>query len=139
MLTVEANERLTRVGPGTPCGELMRRHWVPIASWSQGEIVDRSKEKLGRTDIPIIFLRRQLEQQIRVVEDGGEPMNVFRDDHEILFGSGEPPSRQPANAPMGGTYRANYHKGFVVDDADRYGPAVGLIQELHRRIAEVKA
>jgi hypothetical protein len=25
MLSAEANERLTRVGVGTPCGELMRR------------------------------------------------------------------------------------------------------------------
>jgi 5,5'-dehydrodivanillate O-demethylase len=35
MLTVEQNERLTRVGPGTPCGELMRRYWHPIAATSQ--------------------------------------------------------------------------------------------------------
>ncbi|RVU44502.1 Rieske 2Fe-2S domain-containing protein [Rubrivivax rivuli] len=25
------NERLTRIGPGTPCGELMRRYWQPVA------------------------------------------------------------------------------------------------------------
>jgi hypothetical protein len=31
-------------------------------------------------------------------------------------------------------YRTMYHKGFVMDDVDRYGPAVPLIQELHRRI-----
>src|SRR5688572_15757610 len=31
MLTAEENERLTRVGPGTPCGELMRRYWLPAA------------------------------------------------------------------------------------------------------------
>ena len=31
MLTVEENERLTKVGPGTPMGELMRRYWQPIA------------------------------------------------------------------------------------------------------------
>ena len=31
-------------------------------------------------------------------------------------------------------YRTMYHKGFVLDDADRYGPAVPLVQELHRRI-----
>ncbi len=31
MLTKEENEMLTRVGPGTPCGELMRRYWHPIA------------------------------------------------------------------------------------------------------------
>ena len=30
MLTQEQNETLTRVGPGTPCGELMRRYWHPI-------------------------------------------------------------------------------------------------------------
>ncbi|MCH7607002.1 MAG: Rieske 2Fe-2S domain-containing protein [Chloroflexi bacterium] len=32
MLTQEQNERLTRVGPGTPMGELMRRYWHPIAA-----------------------------------------------------------------------------------------------------------
>ena len=32
MLTHEMNELLTRVGPGTPCGELMRRYWHPIAA-----------------------------------------------------------------------------------------------------------
>jgi phthalate 4,5-dioxygenase oxygenase subunit len=31
MLTREQNERLTRVGPGTPMGELFRRYWLPVA------------------------------------------------------------------------------------------------------------
>ena len=31
MLTVEENELLTRVGPGTPCGELLRRYWHPVS------------------------------------------------------------------------------------------------------------
>ena len=35
MLTAAMNERLTRVGPGTPCGELMRRYWIPIAPVAQ--------------------------------------------------------------------------------------------------------
>jgi 5,5'-dehydrodivanillate O-demethylase oxygenase subunit len=35
VLTREENERLTRVGPGTPVGELMRRYWHPIAASSQ--------------------------------------------------------------------------------------------------------
>ena len=30
MLTPEENELLTRIGPGTPMGELMRRYWVPV-------------------------------------------------------------------------------------------------------------
>ena len=35
MLTEEAQERLTRVGPGTPMGELMRRYWIPVRPLSQ--------------------------------------------------------------------------------------------------------
>ena len=34
MVTKEENERLTRVGPGTPMGETMRRYWLPaLLSW----------------------------------------------------------------------------------------------------------
>jgi 5,5'-dehydrodivanillate O-demethylase len=32
MLTKEQNERLTRVGLGTPMGELLRRYWYPVAT-----------------------------------------------------------------------------------------------------------
>lgn len=34
MLKPDQNERLTRVGPGTPMGQLMRRYWMPaLLSW----------------------------------------------------------------------------------------------------------
>ena len=32
MLSVQENESLTRVGPGTPMGALMRRYWHPVAA-----------------------------------------------------------------------------------------------------------
>lgn len=35
MLTQQDNERLTRVGPGTPGGELMRRYWQPALLLSE--------------------------------------------------------------------------------------------------------
>ncbi len=38
MLTKEENDRLTRVGPGTPMGETMRRYWMPaLLSWELPE------------------------------------------------------------------------------------------------------
>src|SRR4051812_26241634 len=37
MLTQEQNDRLTRVGPGTPMGELLRRYWFPIVRESDLE------------------------------------------------------------------------------------------------------
>ncbi len=30
MLSKEENEMLTRVGPGTPAGEMLRRYWWPV-------------------------------------------------------------------------------------------------------------
>jgi 5,5'-dehydrodivanillate O-demethylase len=35
MLSKEENEMLTRVEPGTPCGELMRCYWHPVATTAQ--------------------------------------------------------------------------------------------------------
>ena len=51
MLSVEQNERLTRVGPGTPAGEWLRRYWHPIA------ISDRWQgiKTLWSCDRPVTF------------------------------------------------------------------------------------
>ncbi len=35
MLTEEKNRLLTRVGPGTPMGQLLRRYWMPIDGVSE--------------------------------------------------------------------------------------------------------
>src|SRR5437588_11742245 len=56
-LTREENELLTRVGPGTPGGALMRRYWYPVAM----------KQEL--TD----------EQPTRFVRLLGEDLALFRD------------------------------------------------------------
>src|SRR5437763_13692822 len=39
MLSREENELLTKVGHGTPMGDLLRRYWYPIAACS--ELVDK--------------------------------------------------------------------------------------------------
>lgn len=108
---------------------------------AQGSITDRSQELLGRTDIPIVFLRKQLEEQIAIVERGEDPMNVFRQETDILYGSCLSPYEDWA-APDWATrkisitqaFRKMFHKGFGNDDADRYGPALDLVKELHRRV-----
>jgi len=55
---------------------------------TQGPIVDRSTERLGVSDRGIVMWRQLLEEQINVVEAGGDPINVFRnpeDDQLIEF------------------------------------------------------
>lgn len=39
MLSQQENELMTRIGPGTPMGQLLRRYWYPVAATS--ELVDR--------------------------------------------------------------------------------------------------
>jgi 5,5'-dehydrodivanillate O-demethylase oxygenase subunit len=57
MVSVEDNELMTRVGPGTPAGELLRRYWHPICPTA--ELSERSPKK-----------------RIRVL---GEDLVLFRD------------------------------------------------------------
>jgi len=45
MLSAELNEKLTRVGAGTPMGDLMRRYWHPIAASVE---LDKKPTKLVR-------------------------------------------------------------------------------------------
>ena len=59
--------------------------WVlgqDILAWAaQGEMADRSTEHLAETDRGLILYRRMLDEQIKVVEAGGDPLNVFRQPH----------------------------------------------------------
>ena len=57
-----------------------------VAAWiTQGAIADRTKESLGRSDKGIIMFRRMLEENIRIVEDGGDPINTFRDPASNIY------------------------------------------------------
>jgi phenylpropionate dioxygenase-like ring-hydroxylating dioxygenase large terminal subunit len=58
MLTREQNDLLTQTGRGTPCGELMRRYWQPLAL--VGELDNRA------APLPVRIL--------------GEDLVLFRDD-----------------------------------------------------------
>jgi nitrite reductase/ring-hydroxylating ferredoxin subunit len=58
MASREENELLTRTGPGTPCGELMRRYWLPVA------LAEELPE--GGAPVPLTIM--------------GEELVLFRDD-----------------------------------------------------------
>jgi 5,5'-dehydrodivanillate O-demethylase oxygenase subunit len=46
---------------------------------TQGPVLDRSKELLGSTDRGIVMFRKLLDEQIAIVEKGGDPMALVRD------------------------------------------------------------
>jgi len=45
-MTPEQNEFLTRVGPGTPAGDLLRRYWHPVSA--AGELTAEKSESSAR-------------------------------------------------------------------------------------------
>ena len=99
MLTLEQNERLTRVGPGTPCGELMRRYWHPVAAVSQMK---------DRYTMPIRLL--------------GEDLVLYKD-RSGTFGLIEPrcPHRRMSliyGIPLENGIRCPYH-GWAFDETGR--------------------
>jgi 5,5'-dehydrodivanillate O-demethylase len=51
-----------------------------VMAWaSQGPIADRSTEHLGKSDLGVIMLRRLFQEQLKLVESGGDPLGVVRD------------------------------------------------------------
>ena len=48
MLSVEDNELLTRTGPGTPMGRVLRRYWQPLAR------VDELPEERPLTEVRVL-------------------------------------------------------------------------------------
>ena len=77
-----------------------------IAWVGQGAVSDRWNEHLGETDSGIITLRKRLLDDIRVVEDGGDPKGILRDparndriylprSSRLQGGRGAPPKPQP--------------------------------------------
>jgi hypothetical protein len=47
-----------------------------------GEVTRRDKEHLGRSDAGIVLYRQLLQDQMALVGDGGEPINVLRNEKE---------------------------------------------------------
>jgi 5,5'-dehydrodivanillate O-demethylase len=99
MLTREENERLTRVGPGTPMGELLRRYWQPIAAVGQ-----------------------LLERPVRPVRLLGEDLVLFRDPSGRLGLVGDRCAHRKVQLkygyPVEGGLRCPYH-GWTYDGAGR--------------------
>ncbi len=64
-MQAEQNERITRIGPGTPCGALMRQYWQPVA------LVDEFDPRLDA---------RMAQRPLKAVRVLGQDFILFKDD-----------------------------------------------------------
>ena len=100
MLSKEDNELLTRVGAGTPCGELLRRYWHPIAGARE-------------------LTEEQPKKRIKIL---GEELVLFRDEKGGYGLIGEHCSHRGTSLYYGflenGGLRCAYH-GWLYDKSGR--------------------
>ena len=125
----QEDAEITHVGPGTPCGELMRRYWQPIALSSQltdlplaikilGEDLVLFRDKSGRVGL----LHRHCSHRGTSLEYGivGERGIrccyhgwLFDVDGRILETPGEPPDSKIKDGVFHGAYPAREVHGLV--------------------------
>jgi 5,5'-dehydrodivanillate O-demethylase len=67
MLTQEQNDRLTKVGPGTPCGDLLRRYWQPLCP--ADEITEASPKKRIRIMGEDLLVYRALDGKTLCIQE----------------------------------------------------------------------
>jgi 5,5'-dehydrodivanillate O-demethylase len=67
MLTREENETLTRVGPGTLAGELLRRYWLPVGVAS--ELTEKNPTQLVRILGETLVLFRDKRGNVGLLDD----------------------------------------------------------------------
>ena len=97
-----------------------------MAVWAdQGVVMDRTQERLGETDRGLIMYRKMLEDQMRVAQDGGDPLNTFRDPaSNVVLGREHGPVE-------------SYHAGAV--RLRTSGPYSPIMDELDRIMIEAAA
>ena len=95
---------------------------------AQGEVSDRTQEQLGKSDRGIVMFRRLLTDQIKIIQEGGDPMNTFRDPETNKC-------IKPSLEPYG--ENRNYRKGTVqLMNLGRSSPFIDQIDDLMFRGSE---
>ena len=72
MLSADKNQQLTRVGPGTPMGELLRRYWMPIGGAS--ELDDNPIKAIRLLGEDLVHTRDYSDETARVIDEEVESL-----------------------------------------------------------------
>ncbi len=125
----EPDPELTEVGPGTPCGEYLRRYWMPVAMTSMisdlplririlGEDLVLFREKGGRLGLVHLHCcHRNMSLEFGIIEEGGIRCSYhgwkYGLDGTILETPCEPPASQVKNRTCLGAYPVIEYKGLA--------------------------
>ena len=126
---LEPDPELTEVGPGTPCGEYLRRYWMPVAMTDQvgdlpyrirvlGEDLVLFREKAGRLGLVHLHCaHRNMSLEFGIIEEGGIRCSYhgwkYATDGTVLETPCEPPASQVRKKACLGAYPVLEFKGLA--------------------------
>ena len=94
-----------------------------IMAWvTQGEIADRTAEKITKSDVGVIACRRMFKDQIDAVEAGRDPIAVVREPHDVI--------KLPLERSKFGR-GAEFATQWIDNGSMKYSPQAELMKQLH--------
>lgn len=125
----EPDPELTEVGPGTPCGEYLRRYWMPVAMTDQigdlpyrirvlGEDLILFREKGGALGLVHLHCaHRNMSLEFGIIEEGGIRCSYhgwkYATDGTVVETPCEPPASQVKSKACLGAYPVIEYKGLA--------------------------
>ena len=106
---------------------------------SQGDITDRTQEHLGVSDTVLIGYRQLLEEQIAIVQAGGEPMNLCWEPSDAYKRDLNLPcvqvmdTNEPSTNRLGSVRLDNPWPAHSVGDIDKFGSQLDILADLFER------
>ncbi|MBI1386587.1 MAG: Rieske 2Fe-2S domain-containing protein [Rhizobiales bacterium] len=126
---MEPDPELSEVGPGTDCGEYLRRYWMPVAMTNQvgdlpyrirvlGEDLVIFREKGGKLGLVHLHCaHRNMSLEFGIIEHGGIRCSYhgwkYGNDGTILDTPCEPPASQVKHKACLGAYPVIEYKGLA--------------------------
>lgn len=102
-----------------------------IMAWvSQGEIADRTRENITKSDLGVLACRRLFRDALKAVEAGEDPIAVMREPHETI-----PLPLERSKFGLGPKFATDW----ITRGSMRYSPQADDMKKLHLKAAEVVA
>jgi 5,5'-dehydrodivanillate O-demethylase oxygenase subunit len=102
-----------------------------VMAWvTQGAIADRTTERITKSDVGIIAMRRMFRDQIEAVREGRDPIAVIREPHDVI--------KLPLERSKFGR-GAEFANQWIDRGSMRYSPQADMLKKLHNEAADARA
>ncbi len=102
-----------------------------IMAWvTQGAIADRTIERITKSDVGVVALRRMFRESIEAVREGRDPVAVVREPHDVI--------KLPLERSKFGR-GAEFATQWIDSGSMRYSPQAAMLKKLHTDAAANRA